>query len=219
MLVRIFKVALTLVLADAIFVGCAATREYQVDSYQQLQEELSPLSREVYFPDLSHYEDLDLVYMVLCRDGHRWDKGGYYIASNPDAELYGTIAKNSLITVFSFTCTAEKLLQDGDTESSGLMPNKTYRGLAVYSDAITYFDKVDINDLQVDFLPYVDSIFWTHYKFSINGRSYDLYASVLISAEEFSTMGVDDINELTEKAKEEALMLVDSILDQNEVSR
>ena len=217
MLVRIFKVALTLVLADAAFVGCSSTdREHQVDTYEQLQQEVSTVDDVICFPDLSHYEDLDLVYTVFGVDRGQNAKGGYSLVSSPDAGLYEVIAKNSLITDFGFSCADAGSRIAGDNENTDLKPNTSYRGVPIRSFVVTYADIVSESDTRESVRPHTDYFFQASYVLVINGYWYSLDVAVKMSGDKMQTI---DIDAETNKAKEEVLMLVDSIFDQNGVSR
>jgi hypothetical protein len=231
-LTKVFKITLalaisTLVMADAVLPSCSGRdrgdQAYQPDypsqdivSYEQLQQDLSDINDGICFPDLSHYDGLNLRYEVIYdEDAYNYsgtgEKVGYSLGNNYYdyyVDEYQTIASNSLITAFNFSCAPESYYLE-----QGSIPEGSYRGIPYKYEANGYFDYMDGSDLQYG-LPYEYGFYYVVCDFLVDGYYYFINVTVRFSPEDYSAMSIADANENLEKAEAEVMAIIDSVLDQ-----
>lgn len=240
MLVRILKIALSLVMVDAIFAGCSGTRgnqsyepepyyepepnfgiELEIRNYQQLQQELADICDASCFPDFSQYQDLSLYYSVVYDEIDLEEKIGYSIDSVSDygsttpTPYYGSAIPTPTPIAQNSLITYFQLrcISESHRPSYATVPETSYRGIPYQYVEITYFEYIDGSDLQ-NGLPYYPSFYYASSGFSVDGYDYTLYVLVELPFEAYTTMSIADANEQTEKARAEVMAIIDSILDQ-----
>jgi hypothetical protein len=196
-----------------VLIGCESAPEYQVDSYEQVKEELAD-QPDIIFPDISKYEELGMMeYHVTLYPGDRRIKNGY--------DLYPrdlTLGLSSAETAFEYVAIGSLSIEFYKDERNPAAPldfNVTHRTVAMqlYEGDITE-DANGPNSAHR--YPDGSRIGTLNLRFDLNGYRYFVRAMISLTPDELKTVTYE---EKMVRAQAELFVLVDDILDKGEIPR
>ena len=209
-----FLLLLALILSVAgAGISCSPAPNYQVESYQALQEELKDIPDAI-FADITKYQNNpDMVYEVFGYGGGCSEKviEGYdvYYSTRPyyiDWENHSSVF--SAFHIKSYNKSLNVAVDEYE-------PNMTYRGIQMQERNM---DETEIYNASThpELYPRGTYVYYTSYHFDLLGYRYSLNGTFALTPEELQT---HDSEQVRQAAKDELFALIDSILDQGGIPK
>ncbi|MDR3316176.1 MAG: hypothetical protein LBS98_06850 [Coriobacteriales bacterium] len=212
----LFLVVVLLLGGLFVLPGCQVAPRYEVDSYEQIKQDLAEHQPEIIYPDISRYEQSGvLAYWVHLYPGDRRMKNGYIVGSDYS---FREADVDSSFSIVSVEAKSIEYYYDERNPCPPLVPSMTYRAVSVeyYERETTdwYISQDRLGEGEGYLYPLGTREGGIECLFAVNGYRYQIVIGVVMTPDDLKDKSYEA---WMDAAREEVYLIIDSILDQSEI--